>query len=53
MKFEVMFERLKANRHIIVSLLLVDMFVDYCNERGVYPNGGAFVVGESAQVLYI
>lgn len=51
--FEVMFENLKANKYIIVSSLLVDMFIDYCNERGVCVNGGAFVVDEFAQVLYI
>lgn len=48
-----MLEQLKANKHIIVSLMFVEQFIGYCNERGVHPNGGAFIDGEYAQYLYI
>lgn len=51
--FEKMLERLQEEKHIIVSTLFVEQFVNYCNERGVHPNGGAFIDGEYAQVLYI
>lgn len=51
--FEQMLKRLQKEKHIIVSLLFVEQFVNYCNERGVVVNGGAFVDGEYAQVLYI
>jgi hypothetical protein len=48
-----MLEQLKADKWIIVSLLFVNEFIDFCNQQGIYPNGGAFVDGEYAQVLYI
>lgn len=48
-----MLEQLQADKWLIVSLLFVNEFIDFCNERGVYPSGGAFVDGEYAQVLYI
>lgn len=50
---ERMLKELQTNGHIIVSLMYVEEFVEYCNERGIYPSGGAFIEGEDAQVLYI
>lgn len=50
---ERMLKELQTNGHIIVSLMYVEEFVEYCNKRGVFPSGGAFIDGESAQFLYI
>lgn len=51
--FEQMLKRLQEEKHIIVSLLFVNEFIEFCNERGVVVNGGAFVDGEYAQFVYL
>lgn len=47
-----MFEELQSVGIVLVSFILLDDFIKYCNERGVHPSGGAFVADE-AQYLYI
>ena len=47
------FEELKAYGYVIVSMLFIDEFLAFCEERGVRPNGGRILYEENAQYLYI
>ena len=48
-----MLEELQAQKWIIVSLMFVNEFIEFCNERGVYPSGGRILYEEDAQFVYL
>lgn len=51
--FEQMLKRLQEEKHIIVSLLFVNEFIEFCHTRGVYPSGGRILYEENAQFVYL
>lgn len=52
-EIEKKFKELLEQKHTELSCMWVQYFVTYCNERGVYPNGGAFLPEKDAQIIYI
>lgn len=48
-----MLAQLTRDKSIIVSLMFIDEFIAFCNERGHNPKRGRILYEESARFVYL
>ena len=46
-------EEIQKEKIVLVEMERVESFIDYANQRGVHPSGGAFTNDLKSQYLYL